>query len=68
MTETEYAHLPAFFRAFPKARLEEQYAKNAIGLRRLQTKAERLGRKVNGYTADQLRAKADEYERLSHAS
>lgn len=31
-------------------------------------KAERTGRKVNGFTADYLRAKVAEYEALSHAT
>jgi hypothetical protein len=35
-------------------RIREQFARNAAGLRQMQGKAERTGRRVNGYTAEQL--------------
>lgn len=44
------------------------YAKNAVGLRAMLTKAEQTGRKVNGFTADFLREKVAIYTALSAAS
>lgn len=67
MTAGEYNALPAFFRAFPKERLEQQYAANAATLRTMQGKAERTGKTVGGLTADQLRASADRFTALSVA-
>ncbi len=68
MTDSEYAAQSAFFRAFPKATLEAQYAKNAKSLRAMLAKAEATGRKVGGFTADVLRERAETFERLSCAS
>ena len=68
MTQAAYDALPPFFRRFPKDVLERQYARNAVSLRALFEKAERTGRKVNGYTAAQLLEKAEEFHALSHAS
>lgn len=41
--------------------MRQQYARNAQGLQQMLTKAEQTRRKVNGYTAEQLRAKVEEY-------
>lgn len=57
-----------FFAQFTPDQLRAGYARNAVGLRTLLAKAERTGRKVNGFTADYLHAKVTEYEALSHAS
>jgi hypothetical protein len=37
-------------------RVRESYRANAVQLTNMAAKAERTGRKVNGYTAEQLRA------------
>lgn len=57
-----------FFAQFTPDQLRAGFARNAIGLHTLLVKAEHTGRKVNGFTADYLRAKVTEYEALSHAS
>ena len=57
-----------FFAQFTPDQLRAGYARNAIGLRGLLAKAERTGRKANGFTADYLRAKVAEYTALSVAS
>ena len=49
-------------------RIRAQYRRNLAGLQSLLTKAEQSGRKVNGYTVDQLRDSVRDYERLSTAS
>lgn len=48
--------------------LRAGYGRNAIGLRALLSRAERTGRKANGFTAEYLRDRVTEYERLSTAS
>lgn len=45
--------------------LQAAYARNAAGLRTLLDRAEKTGRKVNGYTAEELRHSVAECERLS---
>jgi hypothetical protein len=57
-----------FFAQFTPDQLRAGYARNAKGLRAMLAKAERTGRKVNGYTAEYLRAKVTEYDALSTAS
>ncbi len=54
-----------FFDQFTPEQLRAQYARNLIGLRRLLAKAEATGRKVNGYTVDQLRDLVARFERLA---
>lgn len=44
--------------------LRQQYRANARQLRLLEAKAIESGRKVRGYTADELRTKAERIERL----
>jgi len=41
------------------------FAKNAIGCRSMLERAVRTGKKVNGYTADQLRASVEAYAAAS---
>lgn len=41
--------------------IREQYAKNAKGLRTMADKAQKTGKKVNGYTFAQLDEMAKEY-------
>ena len=53
---------------FTSAQLRAGYARNAVGLQSLLTKAERTGKKANGFTADQLRERVTEYLRLSTAT
>jgi hypothetical protein len=48
--------------------IRRQYAKNAIGLQKLHAKAVQSGKKVNGYTAEQLRVLVADYEHLSVSS
>lgn len=50
------------------AQLKKQYARNAVQLRKMWHKAVTSGKKVNGYTAAQLRARAAEFEKLAHKS
>ncbi len=57
-----------FFSSFSPEQLRAGYARNAIGLRLLLARAERTGRKVNGFTADALRERVAEYKRLSVAT
>lgn len=57
-----------FFSQFTPDQLRAGYARNTESLRGLLQKAERTGRKVNGFTADYLRSKVAEYDALSHAS
>ena len=45
--------------------LRRQYQRNAAGLRSMLSRAEATGRKVNGYTVEQLRAHVAEYERIA---
>lgn len=58
----------SFFSQFTPDQLRAGFARNAIGLGTLLAKAERTGKKANGFTADYLRAKVAEYEALSLAS
>jgi hypothetical protein len=57
-----------FFAQFTPDQLRAGFARNAAGLATMLAKAERTGRKVNGFTADYLRAKVAEYEALSRAT
>lgn len=45
-----------------KAQVQAQLIANAHQLRKMQTRATTTGNKVNGYTADQLKARADSME------
>lgn len=56
-----------FFAKFTPEQLRAGYARNAISLGALLAKAERTGRKANGFTANYLRAKVAEYKALSYA-
>lgn len=58
----------SFFSQFTPDQLRTQYAKNAAGLRFMLARAERTGRKVNGFTASQLRDRVATFERLAVAS
>lgn len=58
----------SFFAQFTPDQLRAGFARNADGLRTLLAKAERTGKKANGFTADYLRAKVAEYEALSRAT
>ena len=60
--------MATFFAQFTPDQLRVGFARNAIGLHALLAKAERTGRKVNGFTADYLRAKVAQYEALSRAT
>jgi hypothetical protein len=57
-----------FFAQFTPDQLRAGYARNANGLRGMLAKAERTGRKVNGFTAEYLRDRVAEYLRLSTAT
>ena len=48
-------------------RVRENYRANASELAGMAEKAERIGRKVNGYTADQLRAMSAKMAALAEA-
>lgn len=57
-----------FFSQFTPDQLRAGYARNASGLQTMLSKAESTGKKVNGYTADTLRAVSAKYASLSKAS
>ena len=57
-----------FVAQFTPDQIRAGYARNAISLGVMLAKAERTGRKVNGFTAVYLRDRVAEYERLSRAS
>lgn len=57
-----------FFAQFTPDQLRAGYARNANSLRGMLAKAEKTGRKVNGFTADYLRDRVNEYKRLSRAT
>lgn len=46
---------PALFANVTAEQMRAQYAKNAAGLAQMKAKAELTGKKVNGYTAEQLK-------------
>lgn len=58
----------AFFARFTPDQIRAQYARNANGLRTMLAKAERTGKRVNGYAAADLRASVADYEAMSTAS
>lgn len=43
-----------FFNQFSREQIKKQYAKNAEGLKQMEEKALRTGKKVNGFTFEQL--------------
>lgn len=49
----------------PMTRVKEQYRDNAIAMRKMYDKAVLTGNKVNGYTAAQLLAMAEDFENRS---
>jgi hypothetical protein len=49
----------------PVERLNQQYAANAATFKTMYDKAVKTGKKVNGYTADQLKKLYDQYTQLS---
>ena len=53
---------------FTGNQLRAGYTRNLAQLRVMLEKAERTGKKVNGFTADQLRERVAEFQRLSVAS
>jgi len=54
--------MAGFFDQFTPEQMQRQYAKNAEGLRRLLARAESTGKKVNGFTAAQLRDRVEVFE------
>lgn len=46
--------MTTFFSQFSTETLKKQYLENAKGLEQMYLKAKKSGKKVNGYTADQL--------------
>ena len=57
-----------FFAQFTPDQLRAGFTRNAAGLAKMLAKAETTGRKVGGYTAEQLRERVAEFARLSTAS
>lgn len=45
--------------------LTRQYAANLVGIKQMLEKAKATGKKVNGYTAEQLEESVDLYTKLS---
>lgn len=64
----EFSEKKRFFSQFTPDQLRAGYARNAASLSVMLAKAEKTSRKVNGFTADYLRAKVNEYTALSTAS
>lgn len=46
-------------------RLKEQYKANAEGMQRMYNKAVKTSKKVGGFTAEQLKAKIEEFKNLA---
>lgn len=46
-------------------RINQQYKDNAVQMRNMAEKARKTGKKVNGATAEELDAKAAEFEKLA---
>lgn len=46
-------------------RLKEQYKANAEGMERMYNRAIQTGKKVGGFTSDQLKAKVEEFKNLA---
>lgn len=55
----------AAFYGITVERLKEQYKANAEGMQRMYNKAVSTGKKVGGFTADQLKAKVEEFKKLA---
>ncbi len=51
-----------FFDQFTAEQMRAQYIRNIAQLRSMLAKAESTGRKVNGYTADQLRERIQAFQ------
>ena len=45
--------------------IKAQYAANAQGMERMYNKAVSTGKKVGGFTADQLKVKIDQFKKLA---
>ena len=52
-----------FFNQFTPEQIRAQYARCIPGLMAMLAKAERTGKKVNGYTADQLKMHISDFRR-----
>lgn len=61
-------HNANFYDAFSGDQLRAGYARNAAYLKKMADKATATGKKVNGYTADDLHGKAAAFAALSVAS
>lgn len=46
-------------------RLKQQYADNAKGMERMYNKAVETGKKVGGFTADQLKEKIEQFKNMA---
>lgn len=53
-----------FFSQFTEEQIRKQVKANAEGLRKMEAKAVKTGKKVGGYTADQLNQMASRYENM----
>lgn len=47
------------------SQIKKQYAENLKGLKRMLEKAQKTGKKVNGYTEDQLISMVEKYSKLA---
>lgn len=54
-----------FFSQFSDAQIKNQYAENAKGLKTMHEKAKATGKKVNNFTADQLKVLSVKFENLA---
>lgn len=57
--------LPLFFSQFTTEQLKAQYRKNLEGLKKMLEKAKATGKKVNGYTEQQLSEIVSQFESLA---
>lgn len=55
----------SFWDQFTQEQLKAQYKANADGLKKMLDKAKLTGKKVNGYTQDQLQEHYEKYLELS---
>lgn len=56
-----------FFSQFSKDAIKHQYRENLKGLQQMLDKAIRTGKRVNGYTKEQLQQMVDKFKTLSNS-
>jgi len=59
--------MKTFFDQFTPEQIKNQYRKNYNGLVQMQTKARETGKKINGFTLEQLNTFVEKYKKLSES-